>query len=112
MVADLLGSPADVGASPARVRHTLALLVPTEAVVGDSVAPADRARVFVRLRLRDPGSGAERAMPAFPAHAPVLRGGARQRPDEPFELDVGGDEEDRSAAAAAPLSPPLARRPR
>jgi len=102
MIADLQGSPADLGGSPARARHTLALLVPTEAIVGDTITPAERARVFVRVRLRDPASGAERALPSFPSSAPAL-GAARGRgldPDE-VELDDTFPADDRRAGSAA-----------
>lgn len=69
MIRQLEGTAGELGAAPGRVRHTLALRVPT--LHGD--APGPEARAFVRLRLRHPG-GREQALPAFPAHAPALDG--------------------------------------
>lgn len=84
MLSVLGATGADLGASPARQRHTLTLSVPTVAAAdADPAAVPERARVFVRVRLRDPATGAERALPAFPDHAPALtrgRGGSGRVP--------------------------------
>jgi len=74
LISTLGATSAELGSTPARQRHMLVLSVPTVPVIVDSAIAAERARVFVRVRLRDPVSGAERAMPAFPPYAPALRG--------------------------------------
>ena len=72
MLRQFAGTPGEVGAPPARIRHTLSFNVPT--LTGDTVAgPA--ARVFVRVRLRDPAGGAEMALPVFPTEAPPMEAG-------------------------------------
>jgi type VI secretion system protein ImpL len=73
MLRQLAATPGELGVPPSRVRHTLALNVPT--LAGDTTrGPA--ARVFVRVRLRNPAGGAEMVLPAFPATAPALGRGA------------------------------------
>jgi hypothetical protein len=74
LLTGLPSTGAELGGSPARQRHMLVLSVPTVPVAVDSTIDAERARVFVRVRLRDPVTGAERALPAFPPYAPALRG--------------------------------------
>lgn len=69
MLRQFAATPGELGMPPSRVRHTVALNVPT--VAGDTLrGPA--ARVFVRVRLRDPAGGGEMVLPAFPAAAPAL----------------------------------------
>ncbi|HSU13837.1 type VI secretion protein IcmF/TssM N-terminal domain-containing protein [Longimicrobium sp.] len=75
LISTLGATGAELGSTPARQRHMLALSIPTVPVVVDSTLSPERARVFVRVRLRDPVTGAERALPAFPPYAPALRGG-------------------------------------
>jgi len=73
MLRQLAATPGELGVPPSRVRHTLALNVPT--LAGDTVrGPA--ARVFVRVRLRNPAGGAEMVLPDFPTAAPALGRGA------------------------------------
>lgn len=69
MLRQFAATPGELGVPAARVRHTVALNVPT--LAGDTVrGPA--ARVFVRVRLRNPDGGAEMALPDFPAAAPPM----------------------------------------
>jgi hypothetical protein len=96
LISTLGASSADLGGSPARQRHTLALSVPTVPAMVDSTTLPERARVFVRVRLRDPVTGAERAMPAFPPFAPALRARAGY---DPQALNVTASTDDRYAAA-------------
>jgi type VI secretion system protein ImpL len=73
MLRQFAATPGELGVPPSRVRHTVALNVPT--LVGDTTrGPA--ARVFVRVRLRSPAGGAEMVLPDFPATAPALGRGA------------------------------------
>ncbi|HEX8213599.1 MAG TPA: type VI secretion protein IcmF/TssM N-terminal domain-containing protein [Longimicrobium sp.] len=73
MLRQFAATPGELGVPPSRVRHTVALNVPT--LAGDSVrGPA--ARVFVRVRLRSPAGGAEMVLPDFPTAAPALGRGA------------------------------------
>jgi hypothetical protein len=69
MLRQFAATPGELGVPAARVRHTVALNVPT--LAGDTVrGPA--ARVFVRVRLRNPAGGAEMVLPEFPTAAPAL----------------------------------------
>jgi hypothetical protein len=88
LLTGLPSTSAELGGSPARQRHMLVLSVPTVPVAVDSTIDAERARVFVRVRLRDPVTGAERALPAFPPYAPALRG---VRGDEAMRGQGTGD---------------------
>jgi hypothetical protein len=73
MLRQFAATPGELGVPPSRVRHTVALNVPT--LAGDTTrGPA--ARLFVRVRLRDPARGTEMVLPVFPAAAPALGGGA------------------------------------
>jgi type VI secretion system protein ImpL len=90
LISTLGATSAELGSTPARQRHMLVLSVPTIPVVADSVIAAERARVFVRVRLRDPVTGAERAMPAFPPYAPALRG-LRGSADQAMRSPVDDD---------------------
>lgn len=74
LLGSLAATSAELGGSPARQRHMLVLSIPTVPVVIDSTMVPERARLFVRVRLRDPVTGAERALPSFPPYAPALRG--------------------------------------
>jgi hypothetical protein len=90
LISTLGATSAELGSTPARQRHMLVLSVPTVPVVADSAIAAERARVFVRVRLRDPVTGAERAMPAFPPYAPALRG-IRGSADQAMRSPVDDD---------------------
>jgi type VI secretion system protein ImpL len=73
MLRQFAATPGELGVPPSRVRHTVALNVPT--LAGDTTrGPA--ARVFVRVRLRNPAGGAEMVLPDFPTAAPALGRGA------------------------------------
>lgn len=92
LLTSLSATAAELGGPPSRSRHALALRVPLVSEAADS-ADGGRARVFVRVRLRDPASGAERALPAFPADAPALTRG--------FDEAYGGDDDGWAVEVAA-----------
>jgi type VI secretion system protein ImpL len=101
LLSTLSATSAELGSSPARQRHMLALTVPTVAAVPDSGIAPERARVFVRIRLRDPVTGAERALPTFPPFAPALRAVRTYGDEQGFRGQGTGDRGQREGTVAS-----------